>query len=314
MTTSYLVLGTGQLGLALMEELVAQGKQVTMANRRGALNEPLPPGVDMRQVDATDPAAVARLAKDAQVVFACVQPPYTEWPARFPPLIQAVLDGVAATGAKLVFGDNLYMYGATGGAPIHEGLPYAAQGRKGTTRAAIANTLLDAHRAGKVRVTIGRASDFYGPRCTDSALGEFVFGNVLAGKPMDLLGNIDMPHTYTYIRDFARGLIILADAPDADGQAWHVPSAPTQTTRATVEMVAAQAGKPLRYRAASPWMLRVVGLFNPIVREMVEMSYAFQEPYIVDHSRFVARFGDISTPLAEGIAETLAWFRQHHRG
>jgi nucleoside-diphosphate-sugar epimerase len=314
MTTPYLILGTGQLGLAIMEALVAEDKEVTIVNRRGTVNEPLPTGVEIRQADANDPAAVTRVATGAQVVFACVQPAYTEWPERFPPLMQAVIDGVAPTGAKLVFGDNLYMYGSTGGAPIREDSPYAATGHKGRTRAAIASTLLDAHQAGNLRVTIGRASDFYGPRCTDSALGELVFGNLLAGKPIDLLGNIDLPHTYSFIRDFANALVILANSPEADGQAWHIPNARTQTTREVVQLIADQAGKPLRYRAASKWMLRAVGLFNPMVREMVEMSYEFQEPYIVDHSRFVQTFGDISTPLAQGIEETLAWFRQHHTG
>ena len=312
MTTPYVILGTGQLGLAIMGELVAQGKDVTIVNRRGTLNEPLPSGVQIQQADANDPAAITRVAQGAQTVFTCVQPEYTKWPELFPALNQAVMDGVAPTGAKLVFGDNLYMYGSTQGAPIREDMPYAATGRKGRTRAAIATTLLDAHRAGKLRVTIGRASDFYGPRCTDSVLGEIVFGNLLAGKSMDLQGNIDLPHTYSFIRDFAKALVILADHPEADGQAWHIPNAPTQTTREVVQMVADHANVPLGVRTAPPWMLRVMGLFNPIMREMVELSYEFQEPYIVDDSRFVQTFGNIATPLAQGIDETLAWFRQRH--
>jgi nucleoside-diphosphate-sugar epimerase len=128
---------------------------------------------------------------------------------------------------------------------------------------------------------------------------------------MDLLGNIDLPHTYSFIRDFAKALVILADHPEADGQAWHIPNAPTQTTRQVVQMIADQAGVPLRYRAAKPWMLKAMGLFNPTLREMVEMMYEFQEPYVVDDSHFVKTFGNIATPLSEGIAETLAWFRQH---
>jgi nucleoside-diphosphate-sugar epimerase len=295
-----------------MEELAAQGKDVSVVNRSGKLKEPLPAGVHLRQADMNDPAAVNSVVQGALVVFACVQPPYTQWPELFPVLNQSILDGVAPSGAKLVFGDNLYMYGPTGGTPIREDTPYAATGRKGRTRAAIADTLLDAHRAGKVRVTIGRASDFYGPRCTSSALGEVVFGNLLAGKPMDLMGNIHLPHTYSYIRDFAKGLVVLADHPEADGQVWHIPNAPTQTTRQVVQMVADQAGVPLRFRVAMPWLLRVVGLFNPIVREIAEMSYAFTEPYIVDDSRFIQTFGNIATPFAEGIEETLAWFRKHH--
>jgi nucleoside-diphosphate-sugar epimerase len=310
-TTPYVVLGTGQLGLAVMDELVAQGKAVTLVNRSGKVNEPLPTTVSLIQADVNDPAAVTRATQGAHVVFACVQPPYTRWPELFPALNQAVIDGVAPTGAKLVFADNLYMYGSTKGQPIREDSPYAATGRKGRTRAAIATALLDAHRTDKLRVAIGRASDFYGPRCTDSALGERVFGNILAGKTVDLLGNIDLPHTYSYIRDFAKGLVILADRPEADGQAWHIPNAPAQTSRQVAQMIADQAGVPLRYRKANRWMLMAVGLFNPMVREMVEMMYEFTEPYIVDDSRFIQTFGNIATPLPQGIAETLSWFRQH---
>lgn len=312
-TTPYVILGTGQLGLAIMEALVADGKAVTVVNRSGKLKEELPAGVQVRQADMNEPVAVTSVAEGAQVVFACVQPPYTQWPELFPALNQAVMDGVAPTGAKLVFGDNLYAYGSTGGRPIREDSPYAATGRKGKTRAAIATTLLNAHHAGKLRVAIGRASDFYGPRCTDSTMGEIVFGNLLAGKAVDLMGDIDQPHTFSFIRDFARALVILADSPQADGQAWHIPNAPTQTTRQVVQMIADQAGLPLRLRIAKPWMVRALGIFNPMLREMVEMSYEFQEPYIVDDSRFVQTFGNIATPLDQGIAETIAWFRAHYQ-
>jgi nucleoside-diphosphate-sugar epimerase len=310
-TTPYTVLGTGQLGLAIMDALIAQGKSVTLVNRSGKVNEALPANVSWLQADMNDPAAVTRVCQGTQVAFACVQPPYTQWPELFPALYRAIIDGVAPTGAKLVFGDNLYMYGSTQGQPIREDTPYAATGRKGRTRALIADMLMDAHHTGKVCVAIGRASDFYGPRCTDSALGDNVFGNLLAGKPMDLLGNIDLPHTYSFIRDFAKALVILADHPEADGQAWHIPNAPTQTTREVAQMIADQAGTPLRYRSAKPWMVRTLGLFNPVLREMSEMVYEFQEPYVVDDSRFVQAFGNTATPLAQGIGETLAWFRQY---
>lgn len=310
-TPPYVILGTGQLGLAIMDELVAQGKPVTIVNRSGKLPESLPTGVQIQQADMNDPTAVKRVTQGAQAVFACVQPPYTQWPELFPALIDSVIEGMSHSGAKLIFGDNLYMFGPTDGAPIREELPHAATGRKGRTRALLAAKLMEAHTTGKVRVSIGRASDFYGPRCKDSALGENVFAHVVAGKPMELFGNIDQPHTYTYIRDFAKALIILADDARADGQAWNVPNAPTKTTRDIVQMIATQAQVPLRLRVAPVWLMRMASLFSPMVREMIELSYAFMEPYIVDDSRFVSTFGDIATPLDQGIGETLSWFRQH---
>lgn len=308
----YVILGAGQLGLAVMDELVAQGKPATLANRSGKVGEPLPAGVNMVQADSTDPDAVARLAKDAQVVFHCAQPSYDRWPDLFPPLTRAILDGVSRTQAKLVFGDNLYMYGPTGGQPIREDLPYAATGVKGKTRAAMAKMLLDAHRAGQARLTIGRASDFYGPRVTDSTVGEIIFGAALTGKPMNLLGDIDLPHTYSYIQDFGRGLVILAESDTADGQAWHIPAAPALSTRQFAQMVADQAGTPLKTRVAGRTMVSILGLFNAQIREIKEMMYEYEEPYILDSSRFVAAFGDIATPHAQAIAATLEWYRRRH--
>ena len=307
----HVILGTGQLGLAVMDELVAQGKPVTLVNRSGKVREPLPAGVQLVQADLTDPAAVTRAVRGAEVVFHIAQPPYDRWPEEFSPLTQAIVAGVAPTGAKLVFGDNLYMYGPTGGKPIHEGLPYAATGRKGATRAKMATSLLEAHKAGKLRVAIGRGSDFYGPRCTDSTYGEIVFGAAVAGKAMNLLGNIDLPHTVTYIKDFAKGLVVLGERAEADGQAWHVPNAPTVSTRRFVQMVADAAGTPLKTQVAGRFLVSVIGLFNPTLRELKEMMYEFEEPYLVDDSRFAKQFGFTATPLEEGIAATVAWFRAH---
>lgn len=307
--TEHVILGTGQLGLAVMDELVGRGAAVTLVNRSGQVKEALPAGVTLVQADLNDPAAVARVSAGATVVYATAQPAYTEWPERFPPLMQAIVEGVSRSEAKLVFGDNLYMVGPTGGAAIHEGLPYAATGRKGRTRAQIAQSLLDAHAAGKLRVAIGRAADFYGPRCTDSTVGEIVFGAIVAGKPVNVLGNLDLPHTYAYIRDFAKGLVILGERAEADGQAWHIPAAPTLTTREFVTLVAQRAGMPLKLRVAGPFLVNLMALVNPMMRELKEMMYQNTAPYIVDHSKFVAAFGDISTPHADAIDATLAWFR-----
>lgn len=306
-----IILGTGQLGLAIMDELVKQGQPVTLVNRSGKVNEPLPPGVTLRTADLTDPANVARVTADADAVYFCLQPPYDRWPDLFPPLIDATIQGMAGSRAKLVFGDNLYCYGPTHGQPIHEGLPAAATGHKGRTRARMAQTLLDAHRAGTLRVTIGRGSDFYGPRCTDSTLGDIVFGAIVRGETVNLLGDIDQPHSYTYIRDFAHGLTILAAQPEADGNVWHIPNPPAISTRQMVEEIAAQAGVQPKLRVAGRTLVTLLGLFNRQLREMKEMMYEFEEPYIVDHSRFAAAFGDIATPRAEAIAATLAWFKQH---
>jgi nucleoside-diphosphate-sugar epimerase len=242
-------------------------------------------------------------------VFHCAQPAYTEWPEKFPPITDGILEGVSRTNARLVMGDNLYMYGPTNGQPIHEDLPYAATGHKGKTRTAMARTVLDAHQAGKVRATIGRGSDFYGPRVSGSALGQIFFGPVLQGKPANVLGNPHLPHSYTYIRDFGRGLVMLSEHEEAYGRAWHIPNPPAVSTRQFADMVANELGQPVKLRTVNKLMVNLLGLFVPEVREMKEVFYEFAEPYVVEHRQFAAAFGEQYTPYEDAIRATIAWFK-----
>lgn len=308
--TKHVILGTGQLGLAIMDELVAAGQPVKLVNRSGRLQETLPQSVFLETADCNHPDEVARVTESAEVVFFCVQPAYHQWPEKFLPLAASIVEGVSRSGAKLVFGDNLYMYGSTAGQPIHEDLPYAAKTRKGRARAKVANMLFDAHRAGKVAVTIGRASDFYGPRVTDSMAGEMLFAAALQGKTVNLVGNLDLPHTLTYIRDFARALVTLSKDEAAYGRAWHVPNAETLTQNQFIKLVEAKIGQPIKVRTAGKLIMRLLGLFNPAAGEVVEMMYEFEEPFVVDYSQFAAVFGTQTTPHEQAILETVAWYRQ----
>lgn len=224
-------------------------------------------------------------------------------------MLNGIIEGAAAAGARLVSAENLYMYGPVSG-PLTEELPYAATGPKGRTRAQMATTLLDAHRSGKVRATIGRASDFFGPYVLESAVGERVLGSALTGKAADVMGNPDVLHTYTFIEDFARGLVTLGERDEALGKAWHIPSAETLTTRQFVELVYREAGTTPKLRVASRFLIGAMGLFNPMVRELKEMFYEFDAPFVVDHSRYERAFGSRTTPHEEAIRKTLEWYRQ----
>ena len=218
----------------------------------------------------------------------------------------------AFSGARLVFVDNLYLYGPTGGAPISERSPHNGHGAKGRTRAAIAQMVLDAHRQGKVMATIGRASDYYGPGVTDAAISAAFFEAVLAGKTGDLLGNIDLPHTYSYLPDFARALVTLAEYEVAYGRAWHAPNAETITTRQFVGYVEKALGRPVKVRVAGKLMVYMMGLFIPILREFPELMYEFDAPYVVDDGDFRRTFaatGIHTTPWDEGVAATVAWYQ-----
>ena len=304
------IFGAGPLGLSVMDALAARGyTNITIVNRRGEVHETLPAGVTVVKGDATNPDDVARVTEGAAVVFQCAQPEYSEWPEKFPPIVEGIVEGVARTGARLIVGDNLYMYGPTGGAPISEDLPYAATGRKGRTRAEMAQFLLDAHNSGKVRVAIGRASDFYGPRVEGSAVGDIVFDAALQGKTINAMGDINLPHTYSYIGDFGDALVTLAEHDESLGQVWHVPNAPTKSTQEFLNIVEQAVGQPVKVRTAGRGMLTLLGLFVPDVREMKEMYYEFAEPYVVDDSKFRQAFGGSFTPLEQGISATVDWYR-----
>ena len=202
------------------------------------------------------------------------------------------------------------MYGPTDGRPITEDLPYAANTRKGRVRARMSKELMEAHRSGKVRVATGRASDFFGPRVITSAAGEQVFGRAVEGKSAQVAGDPDQPHTYTYAPDIGKGLVILGEREEALGRAWHLPSPETVTTRQFVEMIFEEVGRPARVQAAPKIVLRALGLFNPPLRETIEMLYEFEEPFVVDASDFTRTFGDHATPLEEAIRETVRWYRE----
>jgi nucleoside-diphosphate-sugar epimerase len=306
----HVVYGTGAVGMAVMDTLVQNGRRVRMVNRSGRAS--VPESVEVVGGDAADPTFTREASAGASVVYFALNPPYDKWPELFPPLQAGVLEGAASAGARLIAIENLYMYGLTGGRPLTEDLPYAPNTRKGTIRARMSEELMEAHTSGRVQVAIGRASDFFGPRVIASAAGEQVFGRAVEGKSAQVAGDPNQPHTYTYAPDIGRGLVILGEREEALGQAWHLPSPETVTTRQFVEMIFEEVGKPARIQAAPKIVLRVMGLFNPGMREMIEMLYEFEEPFVVDHSKFEQAFGERATPLKEAIGETVRWYRSKH--
>lgn len=306
----HVIFGTGPVGLATATALLKRDRHVRLVNRSG--KAPAPEGAEVVAADALDADQARDAVQGASVVYGCAQPAYTRWPEDFPPLQRAVLDAAADAGAKLVLADNLYMYGDVDG-PVHEDLPHAATTRKGKTRAAMAEEALAAHNQGRVRVAVGRASDFYGPFVTDSALGERVFGPLVAGKAAQLVGDIDQPHSYTFINDFGEALAVLGEHDEADGQAWHVPNAPTRSTREVVTRAFELANKTPRMSAMGRVMMRLGGVFIPAARETVEMMYEFEKPFVVDDSKFKRAFGDLSTPVDAALEQTLRWYQQGRR-
>jgi nucleoside-diphosphate-sugar epimerase len=310
MSANHVVLGTGAIGRAIMEELVKRGESVRMVNQSGRMDE-VPAGVEVVASDLYDPAKVQDVTRGARVAYQCSQPHYYEWPQKFPPLQKSIIEGLTGSGAKLVIAENLYMYGETNG-PITEDLPHNAHTRKGKVRAEMSAAALEAHRAGKVRVAIGRGSDYFGPWGATSSMGGIVFHRLLAGKSAQIAGSATMPHTHTYISDFGKALVILGERAEAAGKAWHVPNdRPHITQGELIQMAAEEMGIKASTQVAGKFLLSMLGLFVPEVKESVEMLYEFEQPFIVDSSKFEQAFGMQATPMREAIRETVAWYRSH---
>lgn len=295
---------TGGSGAAVVRALVAQGKQVRAVNRSG--RGEFGPGVELVQADALDAMSVRSACRGATTVYNCVGVPYQEWATRLPPIMMNILDGTAATDARLVFVDNTYMYGKVDGR-MTEDSPYRPVSRKGTLRAQMAEQLLEEHASGRAQVTIGRAADFYGPDVHVALMSIASFQAALAGKRVRWPGSLDMPHTMMFIDDFARGLVTLGTRPEALGQVWHLPHAPAITGRAFLELLFEETGRPPQIGVLSPWIVRLGGLFNAQAREFAEMIYQFDAPFVVDSSKYTRVFGVTATPYREGIRQTLRW-------
>jgi nucleoside-diphosphate-sugar epimerase len=303
----HVVFGAGQVGRVLAARLTGLGLSVRSVSRQRA--PALLDGVDWRAADASDPDAATDAATGAAVIYQCLNAPYTNWPERFPPLQRGVLTAAERTGALLVSLENVYGYGSTGGEPLTEELPLVATTVKGRTRAAMTQELLAAAETGQVRIAIGRASDFFGAGVTESSLGERVFANALSGRRADFVGNPDLPHTYSYVPDIAAGLATLGTDERAVGGVWHLPGPETITTRQLFDLLAGDVGHPVGVRTLPKLAVRALGLFNPMMRELAEMAYEFDEPFILDTAKYESTFGTAGTPLATAIAATVAWYR-----
>jgi nucleoside-diphosphate-sugar epimerase len=304
----HVIFGSGPAGLSVMDELVARNRAVRMVNRSGAA--PVPHGVQVVAGNAADPQRTREVCRGATVVYNCTNAPdYHRWPDQFPPLQEGIIAGAAAHGATLVVLENLYMYGPHGGATLTEDMPLNGRGSRSTTRARMARDLLHAHHSGRVQAVSGRASDFFGPRVRSSTMGEQVFKPALKGRPAQVLISADMPHTYTYMPDIGKALVLLAEHPAAWGQAWHIPNPPTVTTREFISMIYEETGHPLNIMVAPEALIRAMELFVPPIRGLSENFYQFEEPYIVSHCKFAQAFGVQATPLRQAIRETVAWYR-----
>ncbi|AJZ83598.1 MULTISPECIES: NAD-dependent epimerase/dehydratase family protein [Streptomyces] len=304
----HVVIGFGPAGAATARLLAERGHTVRVITRSGRSPEP---GIEHVALDATDSERLTEAVRGAVALYSCGAPPYHRWASEWPALAASLRTTAEATGAVLVMLGNLYGYGPVDG-PMTEELPLAATGTKGRVRAAVWEQARDLHEQGRIKAVEVRASDFFGPGVTDSGhLAGRVVPAVLRGKSVSSLGDPDTPHSWSYIPDVAAALAEVAGEERAWGRAWHVPTASALSTREMVDRLATEAETgPVAVRRLPSAVLGLASLVSPLLRELKEVRYQFDRPFIMDASAYEAEFAVRATPVDEQVKATVEWWRE----
>ncbi|MGA9521477.1 MAG: NAD-dependent epimerase/dehydratase family protein [Myxococcaceae bacterium] len=302
----HVVCGYGQIGEKLARRLAAEGHRVRVITR-SALS--LPAGLEHLKGDAADADFMREATRGARAIYHCINVPYQHWYETLPRIQASLKSAALQSGARYVLLDNLYMLGRPD-TPMTEDSPLQPRSRKGELRARLERELFEAREREGLDLGIGRASDFFGPGVTSS--GVFYPRNLhrlAQGKSVDVGGDPDAPHSYSYAPDVAEGLLHLGTAASLPSPVWHLPVAFQGTTRELLTALGRALGVDSQVNRMPGWMWALAGLFSPLVREAKEMVYQWEGPFIVDDGRFRARFGVQPTPLSDAVAQTAAWIR-----
>jgi nucleoside-diphosphate-sugar epimerase len=265
------------------------------------------PGEEFVAADLLDAEQTSNAVAGSDVVYLVAGLPYhlKTWREQWPKVMANVIEACQQHHAKLVFFDNVYALGRVAG-PMTEETPMNPISRKGEVRSRITEQLLAEVKKGSLHAIIARSADFYGPNTATSMVTALVFQRLLAGSTPQCLVSDVFPHSYTYTPDAGNAVARLGNTATAFDQIWNLPThAPALTGREFISLVAAGFGRPAKLQILSPMMLRMVGLFNGIVHEVVETLYQNDSDYLFDSGKFDAAFGRSATPYAEGIAETV---------
>ncbi len=306
----YTLIGAGgAIGTPLAQELLKKGKSVRLLSRSGKTME----GAESLSVDVFNQKELTEAIRGSKVVFQLVGLDYNTktWQEKWPVLMQNTLSACAETGVPLIFFDNVYMYGPVSG-KMTEDTPFNPSSKKGEVRAKVAHLLLEAVQRGEVKASIARSADFYGPWADNTSMFyQTVFKNFAEGKKPQWLGNPAMAHTMSYTLDCAKALVLLADDPSSFNQTWHMPSKnPPLLPTDLMKIAAHEMGVAYKdVQAAPKWLIRILGLFMPIMKEMVEMVYQNEQVYWFDSSKFEQKYGYQPTSYEDGIRETVEFFK-----
>ena len=305
----YTLIGAGgAIGTPLAQELIQNGGAVRLLSRSGFQMD----GAESRKTDVFNQVELTESIRGSKVAFLLVGLDYNTklWQEKWPIVMQNTLNACAETGVPLIFFDNVYMYGPVDGKMTEE-TPFKPSSKKGVVRAQVANMLLEAVKKGTVRASIARSADFYGPHADKtSVFYQTVIKNLAEGKKAQWLGNSGMPHSMSYTLDCARALVLLANDPTSFNQTWHLPTYNPPPSPIDLVKIAAKAlGVPYKgVQAAPKFLVRLLGLFIPIMKEMVEMIYQNEREYWFDSSKFESRYNFKPTDYEHGINETMRFF------
>jgi len=306
MNGTTVVFGNGAVGRLVTRALLARGDGVRVAQRSRPAD--LPADVEFTSCDVLDANAVRHAVEGAEQVLLSVGFPYDSrlWRTAWPKAMTNVVEACAAVGARVVFIDNLYQLGPQT-EPRREDMPLTTAGRKPAILAEVTRIWMAAK--GRVRVAALRCPDFYGPGVSVSHLGASAFGEIAKGKPAMLIAPPNTLHDFAYVPDIARAAITLLDAPDdAFGQVWNMPCAPTRTPREILQLGANAIGASLKIRAVPLWLLPLFGLFSRFMKEVADVGFTFDRPYVVDARKFKRRFWSDVTPFEVGAPATARSF------
>jgi nucleoside-diphosphate-sugar epimerase len=318
MTSSTIALlgAAGAIGHSTATALQSLGRPMRVIGRHaGSLHQAFGhnPLADIATWNPDDPDSVQRALQGMDTVVYLVGVPYWQF-GLHPQLMYKTLEGAIAAGVRhMVLIGTVYPYGRAHGLPVREDHPREPHTFKGRMRKAQEDLLLEAHAKGRIRATVLRLPDFYGPGVHNSLL-HGAFEAAARGGRADMVGPLDRPHEFVFVPDVGPVVVRLADTPAAYGKVWHLAGAGATSQRDMVSRIEALTGTPLRLRVAGKTVLRLAGLFNPMLRELAEMHYLLTDPLILDDSALQNLLGPIArTGYDQGVRDTLAFARNGAR-
>ncbi len=297
------ILGSGgSIGKDLARELTNYTDKIRLASRNP---QKINPKDDLTICDLTLPDDVDNVVRGCEVAYLTVGLPYKlkTWSEQWPLIMKNTISACKKHKCKLVFFDNIYMYHPDQLNPMMEETEIKPPSKKGKIRADIAQMVLNEIKNGSLKALIARAADFYGPEIKNSVLNEVVFNNLKAGKKANWFCSVDKLHNFTYTPDAAKATALLGNTDSAYGQVWHLPTAPPITGKLWIEKIASELKIEPKFQVVPQFLVRILGIFNPIMKEFVEMLYQWDRDYNFDSSKFENTFKMKPTSIDEGIKQ-----------